>query len=69
MEIKSIKMASSIEDEARTLAKRMSETGEKLLPLSFGDGNAMFVASDSNLIRAIDVAEVDGVMYFIGFKK
>ena len=64
-----LKMASTIDDEARTLATKMRETGENLLPLSFGDGNAMFVASDSNLIRAIDVAEVDGVMYFIGFKK
>ena len=69
MEIKSIKMASSIDDEARTLAKRMSETGEKLLPLDFGDGDSMFVASDINLIRALDVVEVDGVMYFVGFKK
>ncbi len=47
----------------------MSETGEKILPMAFGGGNTMFVTSDSNLIRAINVLEVDGVMYFIGFKK
>ena len=69
MEIKSIKMASPVEDEARTLAKRMNETGEKVLPLAFGDGDSMFVASDINLIRGLDVVEVDGVMYFVGFKK
>ena len=64
-----IKMASSIDNEARTLAKKMRATGEKLLPLAFGDGNSMFVTSDVELIRAIDVVEVDDVMYFIGFKK
>ncbi len=47
----------------------MSETGEKISPMAFGDGNSMFVASDSNLIRVIDVVEVDDVMYFVGFKK
>ena len=64
-----LKTASSIDNEARTLAKKMRETGEKILPMVFGDGNSMFVASDSNLIRAIDVVTVDDVVYFVGFKK
>ena len=64
-----LKTASSIDNEARILAKRMSETGEKILPMAFGDGNSMFVASDSNLIRAIDVVTVDDMVYFVGFKK
>lgn len=64
-----LKIAASVDNEARTLAKRMSETGEKVLPLAFGDGDSMFVASDIDLIRALDVVEVGGVMYFVGFKK
>ena len=57
------------DDETITLAKQMAKTGEKLLPLAFGDGDSMFVASDINLIRALSAVEVDGVMYFVGFKK
>ena len=64
-----LKTASSIDNEARTLAKKMRETGEKILPLAFGDGDSMFVATDRELIRALDVVEVDDVMYYIGFKK
>jgi|GEM_PF-5041826 len=57
------------DNEAITLAKQMAKTGEKLLPLAFGDGDSMFIASESDLIRALDAVVVDDVMYFIGFKK
>ena len=64
-----IKMASWINEEATVLARQMAETGEKLLPLSFGSGDSMFITSDTNLIRAIHAVEVDGVVYLVGFKK
>lgn len=64
-----LKAAMTRREEALQKVAMMKETGEKISALSFGDGDSMFISSDENLIRGIDVVEVDGEFYFIGFKK
>lgn len=47
----------------------MKKTGEKIRPLPFAKGNSVFITSDMDLVRAYDVVEVEGDMYYLGYKK
>ena len=61
--------ASSTIENAKAEISKMKETGEIIRPIPFGeDEDSLFVTSDKTLIRAYDVVEVDGIMYYIGFK-
>jgi len=58
--------------DAKKEIEIMNKTGENIRPIPFGHNNStntLFVSSDRNLILAFDVVEVDGIMYFIGFKE
>ena len=57
-------------EDAKKEIEIMKKTGEKVRPLPFGDDNdTLFVSSDINLLLGFDVVEVDGTMYYIGFKR
>jgi hypothetical protein len=62
------KNASSIIENANKEISKMKETGEIIRPIPFGKKDSLFGTSDETLIRAYDVVEVDGIMYYIGFK-
>ncbi len=52
----------------------MKETGEKIRTLPWAtydkeEDNTLFVSSDPKLLRFFDYIIVDGMMYYIGFKK
>jgi len=64
------KTSSNRVKDAKKEIEIMKKTGEKIRPIPFGKSNdTLFVSSDRNLILAFDVVEVDGMMYFIGFKE
>ena len=61
-----LRTASSMIENAKKEIETMKETGEIIRPIPFGEEDSLFVTSDDTLIRAYDVVEVNGVMYFIG---